>query len=867
MNNVILAIDFGTTRTKVARYDGPAGGPRLVKLGESERHDIPSVFYLPKPGGAILVGAAAQRAGELDPDGLVVGLKKELHRPGKIRRGNDREPVERIKLASRLFDYIRIQCAAESGGDKAVTRCVLTVPSGFHEQQREALKLAAQLGGFKDITLVDEAIAAAQAWLAESGKEMTGSLLVVDVGARLAGFTVVQYTDGNFRTCDAILPTSFESRDGDTGAFENRVIENIRLLSEAAKAANLGKMEMILIGSGSGQSGLRVKIAGLNLAPLHVPKQAEFAVALGAVTPLDLVILRQRIAEDVREIEQAERELLDLDTVLKRLSPRRAADWKRAAVLAWPEGQWLAGACHYEKINGWPQDKTIAARYFQQAVAAGFHKACASLAQCYDDGEGVVKNPEKAVELWNAAAVVNDPIAVVALSQHYLEGRGVSADPTRSMDILRMAADGGNVLARWYLGFRYLRGMGCECNESEAERHFKLAFKALEKPANKGGKSAQWAIGLSYLNGLGVQTNIPAGIDWLSKSAEQECSFAQETLAHCYSDGIGVPVDLKRAVELLRCAANRNSPSAQAELGITLLSGSAGTHDPVEAVEWFRKSAGRNDPDGQHQLGRCFIFATGVNENKTEGLGWIQQAANQGHALAQRDLGYCFQYGIGVQPAQASAIKWFKKSADQNCPDGMCSLALCYRAGLGVIQDQQQAITLLRNAAETGHLESMAWLGDVLRETGAVTEAVSWFRRAAEQNHPGAIFCLGLCYIDGTGLVKDDPIGFSHIQRAAEMGYAEAQSYVGDCWLYGKYVPQNVTEAFKWFERAAQQGDVRGQIGLAKCYLNGWGVQRDVKAAAKWVEPAAEAGDPEALTIQGKCYDSRFCQMENNGIE
>jgi actin-like ATPase involved in cell morphogenesis len=83
-------------------------------------------------------------------------LKKELHRPGKIRRGDERESVERIKIATTLFNHIHDHCAAESGRDQAL-RCVITVPSGFHELQREALKQVAQASGFKDITLVDEA--------------------------------------------------------------------------------------------------------------------------------------------------------------------------------------------------------------------------------------------------------------------------------------------------------------------------------------------------------------------------------------------------------------------------------------------------------------------------------------------------------------------------------------------------------------------------------------------------------------------------------------------------------------------------------------------------------------------------------------
>jgi TPR repeat protein len=856
MNNVTLAIDFGTTRTKVAYYDERTDEPRLIRLVEQHRYDIPSLFYLPKQGGTILIGYDAQTMGESDPDGLVIGLKRDLHKPGNVRRGFGRETVERTKLASKLFDYIRNRCAKELGSDHAVPCCVLSVPSGFHEPQREALKQAAQLGGFTVTNLIDEAIAAAQAWLAESGKEITGNLLVVDVGFRLAGFTMVQYIDGNFRTSDAVLPTSFDARNRGVSAFEDRVVEQVRYFAEAVKKAHL---EILLIGSGSSQSSLRSKIEGLNIAPLHVLKQAEFAVALGAATPIHLVVLRQRLAADLKEIDQAEQESLDLDFVLRRLSPQRAADWKKAAARGWPEGEWLVGACHFEKIDGWSHDKTVAARYFKQAAEVGFQKAYSSLATCYDEGDGVSYDPAKAVELWNAAAVTGDPIAALNLAAHYHKGRGVPADPVRSINILRSAADGGSAFARWFLGVRYLQGAGCESNENEAKRQFELAFNALEKPALKGGKSAQYCIGLCYLRGFGVQVNLPMAVEWISKSAEQGLPFAQETLADCYIDGLGIPVDAKKAVELLRYAANAGV--AQAKLGTTLLSGVAGTVDHAEAFEWFRKSADRGNADGQYQLGRCFILANGVHENKPEGFGWIKRAAEQGHAQAQHDVGQCLLDGIGVQSNPQAAIPWLEKSSDQNCPDGISRLANCYYSGAGITQDKQHAAALFRKAAEMGHLHSMMWLGVILRENDVgpsdKVEAVSWFRRAAEQNHPGALCQLGLCYVDGIGLGKNIAIGWSHIQRAAEMGDSCAQSFVGNCWLVGDYVSKNDLEAVKWFNKAAAQGNFDGQVGLGKCYLHGWGgLPRDVQAAAKCVQQAADAGYPGANTILGKCYES-----------
>jgi molecular chaperone DnaK (HSP70) len=65
METPILAIDFGTSRTKVAFFDKHAGKAQLVELGTEIRTVLPSVFYIPKElQGKRLVGDDAQNMAE-----------------------------------------------------------------------------------------------------------------------------------------------------------------------------------------------------------------------------------------------------------------------------------------------------------------------------------------------------------------------------------------------------------------------------------------------------------------------------------------------------------------------------------------------------------------------------------------------------------------------------------------------------------------------------------------------------------------------------------------------------------------------------------------------------------------------------------
>lgn len=98
-----IGIDFGTTRTKLSKFDPSIGRAVLLELGHDVRTVIPSTFYIPREG-KVLVGDYAQDELENDPAGIVRGLKKELHEERPIRR-NGRK-VNRIELASLLFQSI-----------------------------------------------------------------------------------------------------------------------------------------------------------------------------------------------------------------------------------------------------------------------------------------------------------------------------------------------------------------------------------------------------------------------------------------------------------------------------------------------------------------------------------------------------------------------------------------------------------------------------------------------------------------------------------------------------------------------------------------------------------------------------------------
>ena len=87
-----------------------------------------------------------------------------------------------------------------------------------------------------------------------------------------------------------------------------------------------------------------------------------------------------------------------------------------------------------------------------------------------------------------------------------------------------------------------------------------------------------------------------------------------------------------------------------------------------------------------------------------------------------------------------------------------------------------------------------------------LTQAVCWFRRAAEQGEPGATACLGYLYLNGKGVEKDMDQAFSLFQQAALGGSRNAQFHLGLMYRLGWATPPDEQKALYWLRAAAEQG-------------------------------------------------------------
>jgi len=183
-----------------------------------------------------------------------------------------------------------------------------------------------------------------------------------------------------------------------------------------------------------------------------------------------------------------------------------------------------------------------------------------------------------------------------------------------------------------------------------------------------------------------------------------------------------------------------------------------------------------------------------------------------------------------------------------------------YYFGQGVTQDYTQAVYWYRKAAEQGYASGQNNLGYMYRNglgvTQDYTQAVYWFRKAAEQGDADAQSNLGDMYEAGLGVTQDYTQAVYWYRKAAEQGDADAQNNLGYMYEAGHGVTQDYTQAAQWYHKAAEQGHAVTQYNLGYMYDNGHGVTQDYTQAAQWYRKAAEQGYARAQNNLGAMYEA-----------
>ena len=246
----------------------------------------------------------------------------------------------------------------------------------------------------------------------------------------------------------------------------------------------------------------------------------------------------------------------------------------------------------------------------------------------------------------------------------------------------------------------------------------------------------------------------------------------------------------------LRARSSRMRPSELAPLRRPLEK--AATLDTVSAQMLLGEILRQTDPD--------------------DALKWIIAAANRGQTEAMVVAGQMIASGRGVKaPDLAGAASWFSKAAEKGDSAGMYALAECHLFAKGVPKDPKRAVELLTAASALNNPRAMNLLGDLYRKG---------VRGLIEPNFDESVRLFS---------------------QAKELGFLDAQGNLGVLYIYGQGVQKDEKKAVALFRDGAEKGNALCMYFYAICFEGGVGIDKDRQAARTWYVRAAQGGNKTAI--------------------
>ena len=198
----IVGIDLGTTNSTVTVGNDKG---ELISIKNKYNEEItPSAVYFNKKKGSVIVGKEAKEKSSIDPNNLVMFVKREMGLPkDKVRKDED-DNYHPYKFWNKTFSPEQISALilkqlkedTEKQLGCSVSDVIITCPAYFGDKEKIATKNAGQIAGFNVKDIIPEPTAAAYSYAEKSTKEKE-TLLVFDLGGGTFDVTIVKIEKGS----------------------------------------------------------------------------------------------------------------------------------------------------------------------------------------------------------------------------------------------------------------------------------------------------------------------------------------------------------------------------------------------------------------------------------------------------------------------------------------------------------------------------------------------------------------------------------------------------------------------------------------------------------------------------------------------
>ena len=146
--------------------------------------------------------------------------------------------------------------------------------------------------------------------------------------------------------------------------------------------------------------------------------------------------------------------------------------------------------------------------------------------------------------------------------------------------------------------------------------------------------------------------------------------------------------------------------------------------------------------------------------------------------------------------------------------------------------------------------------GKNAHHAGAYYTAFRILMPLAEQGHKRAQTGIGLMYLHGNGVEKNESKALEWFKEATCQNHDWAFYHLGTMYYYGMSVEQSYEKSFKYFQKASLINNATAFLNLGHFYQEGKGVQKDDLLALKNYKKALELGEIDAAFFLGELLSS-----------
>jgi len=270
------------------------------------------------------------------------------------------------------------------------------------------------------------------------------------------------------------------------------------------------------------------------------------------------------------------------------------------------------------------------------------------------------------------------------------------------------------------------------------------------------------------------------------------------------------------------------------------------------AIEHFSQAAMLGFADAHYFLGRFYGLGDGISLDLAMAMEHYRKGYELGSFKCGYAIGLMYQTGSGIDQDEDLARDYFKKNydmllveAESKDPVSIHILGTYFYYGFGVQRYIFKSIEWFLKASELGYADSQYMLGMIYETVGhdekQKESAMHYYELAAKQDHPYALYALGVTAIESEEWSK----AVFYLEKAAQQQYALAAYTLA--MYYHEKEPKSPMKAFEWFMVAAKQHHTESEYYVGLYHQNGKGVLVDIDQAVYWFEKAALKKDKNAL--------------------